>query len=37
MSDALSEIRTGRARLYDEAAVDACVRVVSEQRFAWSE
>ena len=33
---ALTEIESGRGRLYDAAAVDACLHLFREKRFAWN-
>ncbi len=37
IDSALKEIERGRASVYDAAAVDACLRLFSEQRFSFSD
>jgi HD-GYP domain-containing protein (c-di-GMP phosphodiesterase class II) len=34
-NDALEEIRRGRGKLYDAAAVDACLRLFKEKAFQF--
>ncbi len=36
VDSALREIERGRGKVYDAAVVDACIRLFSEQRFAFS-